>query len=253
MIDRSVFAAFADAEDSHWWFSARRQIVRRIADAVTPDRPRRFVVDIGCGVGSTLTAFHLDYSCIGYDPSPDAIEFARIRHPTFDLRQGTAVDALSALGDVDVVLLNDVIEHVPDDRALLGAVAERMRPGATLLLTVPAEMALWSPHDDKMGHYRRYDTAMLEKAVSGLPVRRVFVSPFMSRLYPIVRAVRAVSRLRGRAGGVSGIDLSTPPRFANAILRNIFAGEIHRLLAVVDGTALPYRHGVSLIGAYHRT
>ncbi len=252
-IDRSVFAAFADAEDTHWWFAARRQIVRRIVDAVTPERPRRRVVDIGCGVASTLTAFHPDYSCIGYDPSPDAIEFARTRHPAFDLRQGSAADAANALDDVDVVLLNDVIEHVPDDRALLATVTERMRPGATLLVTVPAEMALWSPHDERMGHYRRYDVEMLGKAVTGLPLRPVFLSPFMSRLYPIVRAVRAVSRKSGRAAGVSGIDLSTPPRFANAILTRIFAGEIHRLLAVLDGKARPYRHGVSLIGAYHRT
>ena len=35
------------------------------------------VLDIGCGVASTLTAFHPDYTCVGYDLSADAIEFAR--------------------------------------------------------------------------------------------------------------------------------------------------------------------------------
>jgi SAM-dependent methyltransferase len=153
---------------------------------------------------------------------------------------------------VDVVLLNDVIEHVPDDRAMLSEVVGAMRPGATLVITVPADMRLWSPHDERMGHYRRYDEAMLARAVESMALERVIVSHFMSRLYPIVRAVRAISRARGRAAGVSGIDLSYPPRPANALLRGIFAGELDRLLGVLHGRSRPYRYGVSLLGAYRR-
>jgi SAM-dependent methyltransferase len=253
MIDRNIFAAFAAAEETHWWFAARRTILRGVADAFTPARPGRSVIDIGCGVGSTLTAFDPDYACIGYDLSPDAIEFARARHPAFDLHVGTAAEAANAIGTVGVVLLNDVIEHVADDRALLASVVSPMRPGATLIVTVPADMKLWSPHDESMGHFRRYDPAMLDGAVAGLPLERLFMSHFMSRLYPIVRAVRALSRVRGRASGVSGIDLSSPPRLANLLLTRIFAGEIERLLGVVHGEARPYRRGVSLIGAFRRS
>ena len=45
MIDRSVFAAFADAQDHHWWFVARRQILRRIVD-VTLANPL-FALELG--------------------------------------------------------------------------------------------------------------------------------------------------------------------------------------------------------------
>ena len=254
MIDRGIFAAFAAAEETHWWFAARRSILRRVVDAIAPPSlgRRPSVVDIGCGVASTLTAFHPEYTCIGYDPSPDAIEFARARHPDFELHVGMAADAAEVLGRVDVVLLNDVIEHVPDDHALLESVVSRMKPGANLIVTVPADMKLWSPHDVSMGHFRRYDLAMLDRAVDKLPLERLFASHFMSRLYPIVRVVRIFSRLRGRAAGVSGIDLSYPPRPANAILTRIFAGEIERLLGVVRGEARPYARGVSLIGAFRR-
>ena len=255
LIDRDIFAAFSAAEQTHWWFAARRSILRRVADAVSAPRPGRAprVVDIGCGVASTLTAFHPDYECIGYDMSDDAIGFARARHPQFDLHVGTSEDAARSVGDVDVVLMNDVIEHVADDRAMLRGVVERMRPGAVLVITVPADMRLWSPHDERMGHFRRYDVPMLERAVSGLPLAPLFVSHFMARLYPIVRAVRAVSRRRGKAAGVSGIDLSYPPRPVNALLRGIFAGEGERILGVIAGRAAPYRRGVSLIAAYRRT
>lgn len=252
MIDRSVFEAFAAAEATHWWFAARREIMRRIVDeTLSGDGPRR-VLDIGCGVGSTLTAFHPRYACVGYDPSPDAIEFARRAHPEFELHVGAAADAQRDAGAVDAVLLNDVIEHVADDRPLLEGVVGRMRPGATLVVTVPADMRLWSPHDERVGHFRRYDLAMLERSVARLPLQPLLLSPFLARLYPIVRVVRMFSRRRGRAVGVSGIDLTYPPRPANAALRRIFAGEVHRLLAVLRGEAKPYSHGVSLIGAWRR-
>ena len=253
LIDRDIFAAFAQAEQTHWWFAARRKILRGIVDAVVAPRPGSSrVLDIGCGVGSTLTAFHPDYACVGYDLSADAIEFARRHHPEFELHVGTSSDAVASARTVDVVLMNDVIEHVADDRAMLSEVIDAMRPGSVLVITVPADMRLWSPHDERMGHYRRYDEAMLARSVEGMPVRPVVVSHFMSRLYPIVRAVRTISRARGRAAGVSGIDLSYPPRPANALLREIFAGECRRLLGVLRGDARPYRYGVSLLGADRR-
>jgi SAM-dependent methyltransferase len=253
LIDRSIFAAFAAAEEHHWWFAARRSILRQVVDVIVPAKAGRTVIDIGCGVGSTLTAFHPEYACIGFDPSPDAIEFAREHHPEFELHVGAAEVAAEFVGRADVVLLNDVIEHVADDRALLSGVASRMRPGAALVVTVPADMRLWSPHDERMGHYRRYDLEMLKGAVASLPLERVFVSYFMSRLYPVVRIVRTLSRWRGRAAGVSGIDLSTPPRLANAALTRIFAGEAGRLVSSATGRALPYRRGVSILGVFRRT
>jgi hypothetical protein len=51
---------------------------------------------------------------------------------------------------------------------------------------------------------------------------------------------------------VNGIDMSAQPRLANSLLRRIFAGELGRLLGVIQGRARPYRRGVSLIGAYRR-
>ncbi len=257
LIDRDIFAAFSAAEQTHWWFAARRSILRRVVDAVLGDRGgrgsrRARVLDIGCGVASTLTAFHPDYECVGYDLSSDAIEFARAQHPEFELHVGSSSNAAAAVAGVDVVLLNDVIEHVPDDRAMLCEIVEGMSPGAVLVITVPADMRLWSPHDERMGHYRRYDGEMLERAVRGMPLERAGMSYFMSRLYPVVRAVRAVSRRRGRAAGVSGIDLSYPPWPLNALLRTVFAGEGDRVVGALRGLSRPYGFGVSLLGVYRR-
>lgn len=61
----------------------------------------------------------------------------------------------------DSVLYLDVIEHIEDDREELANAAERLSPGGTLLVLVPAHQFLFSPFDAAIGHWRRYDRAGL--------------------------------------------------------------------------------------------
>lgn len=252
-MDADVFRVHADVEQRHWWFAARRAILRSIVEAVVPANASRTVVDVGCGVGASAIAFHPDYRCIGYDPSPDAIAFARSAHPGVDFHTGGATEAKTDLGAADAVLLTDVIEHVPDDHALLSSVIGPMKAGAFLLVTVPAGMELWSPHDVALGHYRRYDPSMLAHAWRGLPVSPVLVSHFNSRLYPAIRVVRWMTARLKRSAGGEGTDLSLPPALANVMLRHVFQGEAERLKSVLASTHSPYHRGVSLMALLRRT
>jgi len=59
-------------------------------------------------------------------------------------------------GPFDVVTLLDVLEHVPDDAALLSSLTGVLRPGGYLLISVPAWPGLFSSHDAALGHQRRY-------------------------------------------------------------------------------------------------
>ena len=251
-MNRDVIEMHARVERGHWWFEGRRRILRAVADASARPVETPRVLDIGCGVGATLTAFRDGYSCVGYDPTPDAIEFGREQHPDFDLRVGTAVDAASDVARASVVLLNDVLEHVPDDLALLTPVVTAMTPGSVMIITVPADMRLWSPHDEALGHHRRYDPDMLERVWRDLPVRVCLLSHFNTRLYPVVFAVRTVARVAGRASGRAGTDLRRPTPVLNEILVQLFAGERYRLLEALAGRRAPYPRGVSLMAVLER-
>ncbi|MDX2108843.1 MAG: methyltransferase domain-containing protein [Verrucomicrobiota bacterium] len=55
-----------------------------------------------------------------------------------------------------LVLLMDVLEHVPDDGAMLKAIGDRAGEELHFFITVPAHPQLWSFHDDYLEHYRRY-------------------------------------------------------------------------------------------------
>jgi SAM-dependent methyltransferase len=93
--------------------------------------------------------------------------------------------AAADLRSFDAVVLLDVLEHQKDDRAFLRDLAARMRPGALLVLTVPALQALWSPWDQALGHFRRYDKAALSRAAEGLPLRWVEKSYLFPELVPL--------------------------------------------------------------------
>ena len=248
-----LFELHASVEEQHWWFTARREIVRRLLSRVVPPGEGKRLVDLGCGTGGNLAALAGDWSCAGFDPSPRAIGLARESFPSLEFRctesQRTDVPELET---ADGVLLLDVLEHVQADAAVLASVVERMPPGAHLLLTVPADPRLWSSHDEAFGHLRRYEDGRLVGLWRDLPVTARLVSPFNSRLYPIIRLVRALNRRRPGHGPRSG-GLEVPARLVNRLLYRTFAGEATRLLEAVDvGGARPFRRGASWVAVLRR-
>src|SRR5947209_5326002 len=224
------FQLHADVEERHWWFVARRRILRAIVEQILPPSPETTVIDVGCGTGANLASLAGDYRCIGIDTSPDAIRLARKRFPAVHFIQGYAPADLGRLvDDAKLVLLTDVLEHVPDDFRLFSTLDEAIPPGAYLLATVPADQRLWNRHDESFGHYRRYDRDRLTQLWDGLPLEPLLVSHFNSRLYPLIKTVRTVNRWRGGTAGDAGTDFRIPVRPLNRLFENIFAGERRKL------------------------
>jgi len=238
----------ARAAPEHWWFRARAHILRRIAANIAPPSADVAVLDFGCGSGANYTAFR-DYAYLGADPSDQAIDQARQSHPdgTF-VRCDTMHDPRLDAPRASIVLAADVLEHIEDDSWALRELVDSTSRGCHILVTVPAEPALWSPHDVALGHFRRYDRDTFTMLWNGLPVVPRLVSAFNCRLYPLIRIARSVTRWRGRALGPTRTDVSMPrSRLANRLLESIFLGEADRLVAAFRGEARPYRRGVSML------
>jgi SAM-dependent methyltransferase len=248
------FQLHADIEQRHWWFVGRREIMRGLAREVLPPAPGATVIDVGCGTGGNIASLADDYRAIGIDTSAEAVQWARARFPKVHFLQGRAPGDLGPLlAQARLVLLMDVLEHVSDDFTLLSELLAAADPGTHFLLTVPADPALWSVHDESFGHYRRYDRARLEMVWAGLPVSTRLVSYFNARLLPVVRLVRWRNRRRGQAAGRVGTDFWLPSRPVNALLQAILAGEARRLLQTLHGRRRQgYSAGSSLIAILRR-
>lgn len=255
-MNRSHFEIVADVDQRHWWFLARRRILRDVLACVVPPNRETKVIDVGCGTGANIAALAGDYRCIGIDTSADAIEFARKRFTNVEFIAGSAPKDLGATAsEAGAMLLMDVLEHVEDDRAALAPLAKALSPGAVMLITVPADMRLWSAHDEGLLHFRRYDESMMCRLCSGLPLELMAMTHFCSRLYPAARVSRTIGRLRDRAFSPRDAwDMRVPSSPMNRMMERIFEGESRRLVDFVQGRRREgYRRGVSLLAVLRRT
>lgn len=238
-MDESEFRLHAQLEDTHWWFCARREIIIDLFQRYLPGGKERHLVEIGCGTGGNLKALADYYNVSGIDMSAEAIRFAsgRVSVPVVcgDFRTVLA----GSWQNVDGVLLADVLEHIEDDKNFLADILENLRPGAIVVITVPAFQFLWSRHDLVLGHVRRYRLDGLRGLWSTLPVREHFASYFNFFLFPVVALVRLIMG-EGREDKDAASSLKSVNPLLNSMLYRIFRSEASLLSRV----KLPF--GVSL-------
>ena len=221
---------------------------------LVPPSTERLVIDVGCGTGANAAAFATRYRCVGIDISQEAIDAARARFPEVTFVCGSAPADLGPLaGQADLFVVSDVVEHIADDARFVSELVGPMKPGAYMLITVPSEPDLWTQHDVSFGHFRRYVPDTLRKAWCGLPVEEVGMASFNTRLYGLIKAVRAVNRRLGRTSGAAGTDFAMPFQPVNRALTWLLAGESGRLVrGLKSGDSHQPGHGVSLMAVLRR-
>tara|TARA_B110000037_G_scaffold219315_2_gene284255 strand:- start:760 stop:1383 length:624 start_codon:yes stop_codon:yes gene_type:complete len=101
-----------------------------------------------------------------------------------------------------IILMMDVLEHVPDDLALLKEYVDTMDKGGHVFITVPAFQFMWSGHDVFLEHYRRYTIEMVESVVKKAGLTPVKSRYFFGSLFPAVFAIRLVKKLLLKGGAI---------------------------------------------------
>jgi SAM-dependent methyltransferase len=146
----------------YWSFNVegKRRSFRRLCLQCGVPRLGVRVLDVGFGSGAMLLEFGSDCRVAGLELSEKAIErLARAgthwRQPP-DLRPWDASTLALPFEShaFDVVIMSHVLEHVPDDRALLSEARRVLVPGGHLVLMVPTEDPAW---DHNFSHLRVYD------------------------------------------------------------------------------------------------
>ena len=136
---------------SYVWRSGQE---RRLAliERYVPLTGRR-VLDLGCGVGEYVRAFaRRGAHVLGSDVATGRLVEARKRVAATST--GGVDGFLAAAGEalpfrdasVDVIVLNEVIEHVADDRATLREIARVLVPGGTCVIYAPNRLYPFETH-----------------------------------------------------------------------------------------------------------
>jgi SAM-dependent methyltransferase len=105
-------------------------------------RPATRVLDVGCGPGTNARWF-ADVDYVGVDINHDYLALARSRYKGSFIAADLETDDLSTLGLFDVILVNSVLHHLPDDttRRVLAQLRLRLAPNGrihVLELVLPA-------------------------------------------------------------------------------------------------------------------
>ncbi len=182
--------------EAHFWHVARNAT---IADQVErAGMSRGPLLEIGCGRG--IIVDHLrrrGIDCVGCDLArpPVASHLAAYVFPGCDFRLLSPERRASITG----VLLCDVLEHLPVQGELLGALSAYFPSLRRILVTVPARSELWSEWDAHYGHFRRYDTRMLAEEIRGAGLELVTARYFFQALYPPMLLARRRRSTRSAA------------------------------------------------------
>jgi|SRR5438270_2901842 len=231
------------AEDWHWWYRGRREVIREtIRSLALPAHAR--ILDAGCGSGRNMVELAAFGTVTGIELAPASAERAR-RRGVGEVVEGSLTEPLPFPDDsFELGASFDVIEHLDDDGFALRELRRVVAPQGRLVVTVPAYPWLWSSHDEVNHHRRRYtkDTLLAAAAQAGWAAVRT--THFNSVLLPAAAVYRAADRMR-RPSPPAASDLDRTPGWLNDILERPMRLEA-RLIS--RGRRIPA--GLSLLGVF---
>jgi SAM-dependent methyltransferase len=234
-------ARLATLEREYWWHVGRRHIVRAVLRKAVGNHAAHTLVDVGCGSGGNLELLAEFGTVIAMDDAPAALSLVR---ETGHARVvcGSAIHLPFDAGSLDVIALLDVLEHIEDDKTVLAECHRVLKPGAVLLMTVPAYQWLWSGHDEALGHKRRYRRSKLAALVAGAGFETRTISYAVSVLFPLIAGFRVLERVMSKRQQTSYVMV---PPWLNALFASFMRAEAK---AITSGVRLPFGTSIILAG-----
>ena len=128
---------------SYVWRSGQDRRLNQIRQYVALEG--RNILDIGCGLGMYVDKFRRYSDEVhGVDVDPDKIALASEWLPNLQVAPGEHLPYPD--GQFDVILLNEVIEHVDDDRMTIREAYRCLRPGGHILIYAPNRLYPFETH-----------------------------------------------------------------------------------------------------------
>ena len=238
-MERRVYEGMAELQRDHWWFRARRRIVRTLLLDHVP--VGGLVLEIGAGTGGNLRMLNEWGPVTALEPDAFAACHLARHFGVSVVRESVPTDRRDGLEAFDVIVALDVLEHIEEHQRALEFMFERLKPGGTVVLTVPAFQWLWSSHDVTVRHRRRYGKVELVRRVRAAGFEIRLASYFGMALLPPAMVIRWMDGIRPGAGQW-GTGRLAP--WIDRCLYAIFAAEA-RLLRFV---ALPWGLSIVVVG-----
>lgn len=230
----------AATERRHPWELARYQFFRRVLrdSGLSPRR----ILDAGAGDGwfsqQLLEMLPSDARVTCWDAhyAPELMDaFANLAPPTMRFTKERPDEKF------DLIMLLDVLEHVEGDSEFLTTlVRENLAQDGAVLISVPAWQQLFTAHDTRLRHHRRYKPADAADLIeqSGLTIVQ------RGGLFHALLLPRAAEKAReliapAKNGEAPSLEWSGGPLLTRAVSLMLEADNRVSLLASKAGLELP--------------
>lgn len=236
-MEEKVYHTNFKLEDTYWWFVARNSIIQNSIGLLTNLNKKSKVLDVGCGTGGFASKILDDYEVYGMDTSELALEYSKSRGIK-NLFLGTLQEMDKSI-KFDAITILDVIEHIEDDKSIVKECFDRLKKDGYIIASVPAYMFMWSHHDVKHMHYRRYTKRNFKKLIKSAGFELLYSSYFNTLLFPLAIIKRYIDKLFNIKKEDMGVDEVSDT--INNILKKIFKFEIN----LIPKIQLPF--GLSIL------
>ncbi len=227
-MNRHEIEVMASNEEVHWWFFARRHMLRDWARRFDSDSK---VLDVGAGAGrhSKLLRDELQVSVKSLELSDVGVEFCKTKN--LDVIQADATDMPFEDETFDGVVAMDILEHIPNDFQAVAEIARVMKNESQALITVPAFQFLWSAHDVSVSHVRRYTKKELFGLIENNGLKVVQIRYWNSILFPVGLLMRMFN--------ADNSEMRIPTKFVNVFLIKLLTLETKmRFFGLFPGMSL---------------
>jgi len=123
-------------------------------------------LEMGFGAGENLKHIAQKGAIVtGFDFSKKAAELAKQRINGLDFTHKITITENTGVlieSSFDMVFAFEVLEHIEEDEKELDKWLSYVKPGGSLIMSVPAHMSKWNASDVWAGHYRRYEKSDLK-------------------------------------------------------------------------------------------
>ncbi|MBE7414639.1 MAG: class I SAM-dependent methyltransferase [Deltaproteobacteria bacterium] len=199
-MEEQEYGKMYELEDSFWWFRGKDAVLLGLLEKIGAGaKSEKRILDEGGGTGRVLAGLEGYGKAYGLDFSPIALEFCG-RRGIEKVVRGTGAALPFRDGAFDFVTSVDFLYHrnVRDDRKVLAEMARTLKSGGRLILSEPAFMFLYGPHDEAQHGKKRYNASEIKELMSscGLVIEKLSYFNFI--LFPFFLA----HRLRKKWSGI---------------------------------------------------
>lgn len=226
-------------EGVHWYYAGKRDFARGWLLRVGPPRAGDRLLDCGAGTGRFAKEMEAHCEVLVLDDHEEALKILRTRFRPEQILSLAGDQVPLPASSLDYVTALDVLEHTPDDRAVVDGFHRLLKPGGVALVTVPASMALWSDWDVVLHHFRRYSRPQLRALFPDDRWELIYVNYTNVVVYPAVWLLRRWRNWFPQKSGTARSEDKLPAPWLNAVLRALFVRPAF--------WRVPFPFGVSLL------